>query len=50
MALEWRGTNQYFYKKKRIGDRVVSEYYGGGMVASLYDAQEKSSDGMSKKS
>lgn len=41
MALEWRGTSRYFYKKKRVGDRVYSEYYGGGMVASLYDAQEK---------
>jgi N-methylhydantoinase B/oxoprolinase/acetone carboxylase alpha subunit len=41
MALEWRGTNQYFYKKKRVGDRVYSEYYGGGIVASLYDREEK---------
>ena len=30
-----RNGNLYYYKKRREGDRVISEYVGGGLVASL---------------
>jgi len=30
MGLETRGNGQYYYRKKREGKRVVSEYVGGG--------------------
>jgi len=33
MALERRGNRYYFYEKKRIGNRVVSIYSGGGEMA-----------------
>ncbi|MGB7068163.1 MAG: hypothetical protein WBD22_01600, partial [Pyrinomonadaceae bacterium] len=35
MGLERRGNGYYFYEKKRIGNRVVSTYSGGGEVARL---------------
>lgn len=35
MALEKRGGNYYYYKKERIGNRVVSKYYGKGELADL---------------
>ena len=36
MAIETRRNgNLYYYKKRREGDRVVSEYVGGGMVVEL---------------
>jgi hypothetical protein len=35
MALERRGNNYYRYKKRRVGNRVVSEYCGGGQAANL---------------
>jgi hypothetical protein len=36
MALESRKNgNQYYYKKRRIGNRVVSEYWGRGEIAVL---------------
>ena len=30
MAIEQRHGKEYFYRKKRIGKKVVSEYVGGG--------------------
>lgn len=30
-----RNGNVYYYEKRREGDRVVSEYVGGGLVADL---------------
>ena len=35
-----RNGNLYYYEKRREGDRVISEYVGGGLVASL--AQKRS--------
>lgn len=35
MALEERNGNYYYYKKERIGNRIVSTYYGKGEVAYL---------------
>ena len=37
MALERRKGNLYYYRKRREGDRVVSEYVGSGEVAYLAD-------------
>lgn len=34
-----RNGNIYYYKKRREGDRVVSEYVGGGLVISLAERQ-----------
>jgi len=33
MAWEKRGGHLYYYKKKRLGNRVVSQYVGRGSVA-----------------
>jgi hypothetical protein len=33
MAIEQRKGNLYYYEKKRVGGRVVSEYVGGGLMA-----------------
>ncbi len=30
MAWEYRGSSSYYYRKKRIGKKVVSEYIGKG--------------------
>ncbi len=35
MAWESRGNGSYYYRKQRIGGRVVSEYVGQGEVAGL---------------
>jgi len=35
MAIESRGNGQYYYRKKRIGDKVRSEYIGAGYGAEL---------------
>lgn len=35
MALEKRGSNYYYYKKEREGNRVLSKYYGKGELAGL---------------
>lgn len=35
MGWEYRGNRLYYYRKKREGQRVVSEYIGSGMTASL---------------
>lgn len=36
MALEWRGAaGPYYYKKRRRGSQVCSEYVGGGELGRL---------------
>ena len=35
MGWEQRGTGRYFYRKRRQGRRVVSEYVGTGELAEL---------------
>ena len=35
MAIETRGNNRYYYRKRRIGGRVVSEYIGSGSHADI---------------
>ena len=47
MGLETRGSNLYYYRKRREGSRVVSEYVGGGHVAALcaqLDAAERAEE------
>ena len=44
MGWERRGTGQYYYRKRRIGSRVVSEYVGAGdfaIFASMLDEEER---------
>ncbi len=33
MGWEKRGSGQYYYRKKRVNGRVVSEYVGSGILA-----------------
>ncbi len=35
MSLESRGNGQYYYRKRRVGNRVISEYAGTGYAAAL---------------
>ncbi len=35
MAWETRGTNRYYYRKRWVNGRVVSEYIGAGAFAEL---------------
>jgi hypothetical protein len=44
MAWENRGNRQYYYQKRRVGGRVVSEYVGFGYMGDLaaqLDASER---------
>ena len=41
MAWETRGNRSYFYRKKRVGGKVKSEYIGGGEVAKLIARREQ---------
>jgi hypothetical protein len=36
MALEWRKGRPYYYKKRRINGRVVSQYVASGQNAQLF--------------
>jgi len=40
MAWENRGNNRYYYRKRRIGRRVVSEYIGAGLLAEMQAEQD----------
>jgi len=42
MAFEERNGNSYYYRKKRIGNRVVSEYIGKGELALMLYQMDKS--------
>jgi hypothetical protein len=47
MGVETRGGNFYYYRKKRDGGRVVSEYVGGGRIGALcaqLDAAERAEE------
>lgn len=35
MAWEQRNKRRYFYRKRRIGGRVISEYVGDGAIGAL---------------
>lgn len=42
MGIEARRNGKvYYYKKRREGDRVISEYVGGGLVVSLAKRQSE---------
>lgn len=36
MAIEYRNSNMYYYRKRRVGNRVISEYIGKGESALLF--------------
>lgn len=40
MAREQRGNREYYYRKQRRGQRVISEYVGGGLVADIAEARD----------
>lgn len=40
MAWEDRNGNRYYYRKRREGGRVVSEYVGSGSLAELLAARD----------
>jgi len=42
MAWEERGEHRYYYRKKREGDRVVTEYIGAGEIAHIIADTEQS--------
>jgi len=42
MGWENRGNGRYYYRKKRIGSKVVSEYVGNGVLAEMAENLDKS--------
>lgn len=42
MGWENRGNGRYYYRKKRIGSKVVSEYVGNGVLAEIAENLDKS--------
>ena len=41
MAWEDRDGRRYYYRKRRVGRRVVSEYIGSGQMAELVSEQDE---------
>lgn len=41
MAWEDRPGGRYYYRKKRVGRRVISEYIGAGPLADLVSMQDR---------
>jgi hypothetical protein len=41
MGWEKRGNNLYYYRKKRDGDRVMSEYVGNGRMAQRISVEDR---------
>ena len=41
MAWLKKGNHEYYYRSRRIGDRVVSEYVGSGPLANLIAEQDQ---------
>lgn len=41
MGIETRRGRRYFYRKQRIGSRVVSQYVGSGPLADLLAAEKE---------
>lgn len=49
MSWEARGDRRYYYRKRRIGDKVTSEYWGASKVAGMLaemDEDDRASDRM----
>ncbi len=42
MGWENRGNGRYYYRKKRIGSKVVSEYVGTGLIGEIAEEFDKS--------
>ena len=40
MAWEQRGNKDYYYRKRRDGDRVISEYMGHDLAGQMYSEQD----------
>ncbi len=47
MGIEFRRDRAYYYRKRRVGGRVVSEYAGGGLLA--LDARERAEGGRAER-
>ena len=48
MAWETRGNRRYYYRKKRVSGRVVSEYIGTGAIADLTASTQEQTTRQSK--
>jgi hypothetical protein len=47
MGIEFRREGAYYYRKRRVGGRVVSEYAGGGLLALA--ARERAEEGRAER-
>jgi hypothetical protein len=47
MGIEFRRDRAYYYRKRRVGGRVVSEYAGGGLLALV--ARERAEEGRAER-
>lgn len=41
MSLEQRGKHQYYYRKRRVGNQVLSTYFGKGETSALLAGMEE---------
>jgi len=41
MSWEDRDGRRYYYRKRRVGRRVVSEYVGSGLIAEMVSEQDE---------